>query len=114
MSKKTLSQVLDTAKETGTGLRLDVPENWKQGQTAHSGYTSALLLAAARRRSEDLPPLRSVLINFTAPVTARPDFAVETFRQGRNVTTVNVRALIDGQVAPQGTSSPLAPRRTAM
>ncbi|MBK0328167.1 thioesterase family protein [Rhodobacteraceae bacterium F11138] len=105
MSGKTLSQILDTAEETATGPRFDVPENWKQGRTAYGGFTSALMLAAARGRTTDLPPLRSALINFTAPVSASPEFVVETFRQGRNVTTVNVRALIQQQVAAQGTFS---------
>lgn len=105
MSEMSLSQVLDQAEETENGLRFDVPENWKQGRTAYGGFTSALLLAAACCSGSDLPPLRSALINFTAPVSVPPAFAVETFRQGRNVTTVNVQARIDGKVAAQGTFS---------
>ncbi len=105
MSDKSLSQVLDTAVETKTGPRFDVPENWKQGRTAYGGFAAALMLAAARRGRAELPPLRSALVNFTAPVTAAPEFLVETFRQGRNVTTLNVRASIDGRVAAQGTFS---------
>lgn len=105
MSETTLSQVLDAPDATDDSPRFAVPDNWKQGRTAYGGFTSALLLAAARRVQVDLPPLRSALINFTAPVTASPDISVDIFRQGRNVTTVNTQARIDGKVAAQGTFS---------
>ncbi|WP_425045484.1 thioesterase family protein [Primorskyibacter sp. S87] len=94
-----LSEVLNAAEPLDGGLSFPVPANWTQGRTAYGGFTSALLLAAARRGHEDLPPLRSALINFTAPVAEPPTIRAETLRQGRNVTTVNARAEIGGKVA---------------
>ncbi len=105
MSETTLSQVLDSAVQTDAGPRFDLPENWAQGRTAYGGFTSALMYAAALRFAPDLPPLRSALINFTAPVTAPVVVRVERLRQGRNVTTLNARAELDGEVAAQGTFS---------
>ena len=43
-----------------------------------------------------LPPLRSLQMNFTGPVTGDPVFGVRLLRQGRNVTSVAVEASVDG------------------
>lgn len=82
-----------------------VPEGWAQGRTAFGGFTSAMLMRAARQAVPDAPPLRSVMVNFTAPVTEAPEMTVEILRQGRNVTTLEVKARIGGNVVATGTFS---------
>ena len=79
------------------GYRVDIPAHWKQGRTCYGGLTSALMLAAARRRFEDLPPLRSALINFVGPVTDSPLLTANLERKGRNVTSVSAGAHIGDQ-----------------
>ena len=105
MTDLTLAAAFAAATPTDGGLRYPVPENWAQGRTAYGGFSAAMLLDAARRGQGDLPPLRSALINFTAPVSGQPVVGTELLRQGRNVTTINARAR-DGQaVTAQGTFS---------
>ncbi len=89
----TLAEYLGEA-EVGTA----VPTNWAQGRTAFGGFTAAVLLKAALGGGRDLPPLRSAMINFTAPVTETPETTVEVLRQGRNVTTLDVKARVAGRV----------------
>ncbi|SFK57592.1 acyl-CoA thioesterase [Shimia haliotis] len=96
----TLAEFLEHA-EVGQ----DVPTNWAQGRTAFGGFTSALLLRAALGTSADLPALRSAMINFTAPVTETPDMAIDVLRQGRNVTTLDVKARVAGKVVACGVFS---------
>jgi len=81
----------------GGGYRVDIPPHWKQGRTAYGGLTSALMLAAARKGFDDLPPLRSALINFVGPVTDSPLLTAKVERKGRNVTSVSAGASIGEQ-----------------
>lgn len=103
MSLLTLAEVLDSAEVGEDCLSYPVPENWMQGRTTFGGFSSALMLATIHARHGSLPPLRSALINFTAPIGKAPSIKTEVLRQGRNVTTILARAEIDGQVAALGT-----------
>lgn len=105
MTDATLAEVLNGAESDAGGLRFSVPGNWTQGRTAYGGFTAALLLATAKSASDELPPLRSALINFTAPVSEPPLIASEILRQGRNVTTIATTARNGGKVAATGTFS---------
>lgn len=105
MLNLSLSQVLDNPERVGDQQRFQVPPNWMQGRTTYGGFSSALLLAAARNAVENLPPLRSALINFTAPIGSPPLIETEVLRMGRNVTTVSTRARIDGKTAALATFS---------
>lgn len=80
------------------GISADIPENWRQGRTAYGGLTSALMLAGAKTKFDDLPPLRSALINFVGPVTENPIFRASLERKGRNVTSISATAKIGEQV----------------
>ena len=81
----------------GDGFLVDIPAHWKQGRTAYGGLTSALMLAAAAERFDDLPPLRSALINFVGPVSDSPRLTANLERQGRNVTSISAGAHIGDQ-----------------
>ncbi len=110
MSEPNLSDVLDAVEAREGGLGYPVPANWMQGRTTYGGFSSALLLSAARAQVDDLPPLRSALINFTAPIGTSPTIKSEILRQGRNVTIISARAEIDGNAAAVGTFSFGAPQ----
>jgi acyl-CoA thioesterase len=91
------AEIRDSLHKEGDGYRVDIPANWKQGRTAYGGLTSALMLAAASERFDDLPPLRSALINFVGPVTDSPLLTANVERKGRNVTSVSAGAHIGAQ-----------------
>jgi len=73
------------------GFRAEIPESWRQGRTAYGGLTAGLSLIAAQKQFPDLPPFRSVTVNFIGPVSGDPVFTSRLLRQGRNVTSVRNR-----------------------
>lgn len=73
-----------------------VSDGWRQGRTAYGGVTSALSYAAAKYDFPDAPPLRSAMINFIGPVSGDPVFRSKLLRQGKNVTSVQTDATVDG------------------
>lgn len=83
--------IADGLSQTSEGLRVNIPENWRQGRTAYGGLSAALALEAVLKSHPDLPPLRSALVNFTGPVPANPVYKTQILRQGRNVTTIEVK-----------------------
>ncbi|WP_171121337.1 MULTISPECIES: thioesterase family protein [unclassified Ruegeria] len=105
MSSHTLAEVLESRMPEGDDLRYPVPSEWMQGRTTFGGFSSALMLDAVRTKHQDLPSLRSALVNFTAPIGTSPTIGTEVLRQGRNVTIINARAEIDGKVAAMATFS---------
>lgn len=65
----------------------DLPETWKQGRTAFGGITSALPLAAILNDHGDLPPLRTMQINFIGPAMDTLSVRHKLLRQGKNNAT---------------------------
>jgi acyl-CoA thioesterase len=100
-----MNQTFQTLADQAAIRSPDLPESWKQGRTAYGGLSAALLLARARGDHPELPPLRSALVNFTAPVTASPDIRTEVLRQGRNVTTIYARADVEERAVCTATFS---------
>lgn len=98
-----LTDLLATLSDDGSRLEMPLPPSWLQGRTAFGGLTTALLLEATRRAVPDLPPLRSVLVNFTAPVGGSPRFASTILRRGRNITTISTDALDGDNVLARAT-----------
>ncbi len=80
------------------GYRASIPDNWRQGRTCYGGLTAGLAVAAAELSYENLPPLRSVNVNFVGPVTGDPLFTPKLLRQGRNVTMIEVIATVGDDV----------------
>lgn len=97
MPDATLSQARASLSRQAEGWAAPTPDNWMQGRTTYGGYSAGMLLEATLRNHPDLPPLRSALVNFTGPVTGPFLVTSELLRQGRNVSTVDARARIDGQ-----------------
>jgi len=96
-TSKGWAEIRGSIQSEKDGYRVDIPANWKQGRTAYGGLTSALMLAAANERFDDLPPLRSALINFVGPVTDSPLLTANLERRGRNVTSVSAGAHVGEQ-----------------
>ncbi|MGB1464163.1 MAG: acyl-CoA thioesterase domain-containing protein [Parvibaculales bacterium] len=71
----------------------NLPETWKQGRTAFGGITSALLLAAILNDHDDLPPLRTMQINFIGPAVDELTVTSKILRRGKN--NVTLRAELD-------------------
>lgn len=84
------ADICEGLKANGEAWRASVPQSWRQGRTCYGGLTAGLAYAAATRTFTDLPPLRSVIVNFTGPVGEAPEFTAGILRKGRNMTTVNV------------------------
>ncbi len=57
-----------------------------------------MALRAAQSEFADLAPLRSVMVSFIGPVTQNAVFIPALLRQGKNVTTVSVDVVCDGQI----------------
>ena len=87
----------------GPSFRLDIPDSWRQGRTTYGGLTAGLALSAAQRAFPDLPPLRSVSINFIGPVTGAPILTPILLRRGRNVTSIEVRVNVEDAVVATST-----------
>jgi len=77
-------------------ISCSIPEGWRQGRTAYGGLTAALSYEAAMVAFDDLPPLRSANINFIGPVSGDPHFSSKLLRRGKNVTSLQVDAAVDG------------------
>ena len=84
------------------GEPTQIPEGWRQGRTAYGGLTAGLCLAAIERDFKDLPPLKSMQMTFVGPVPETPHFETRLLRQGRNVTSVEAKAISDDQVCGSG------------
>lgn len=102
MADTSFADSLAAMRAEDDALIAPVSDNWMQGRTTYGGFSSGLLLGAVQKSHPDLPPLRSALINFTGPVSAPPRITTQVQRAGRNVTTVNAMATIDGKTACQG------------
>lgn len=85
-----LPDLLASMREVGDGFATDVPPDWLQGRTAYGGWSAAVALAAALRRWDDLPPLRSAQIAFVGPLGGAVDARPVLLRRGRNAAFVSV------------------------
>lgn len=106
------NEIAKTMSKEGDGYRGAIPETWRQGRTAYGGITAGLSLVAAQTEFPDLPPFRSVTVNFIGPVTGDPIFKSRLLRQGRNVTSVETEGTVDGKVISHCTFIFAAARET--
>jgi acyl-CoA thioesterase len=94
----TLSALLGRMEHDGGAYHSNVPESWMQGRTAYGGYSTALALAAARRKHDDLPPLRSAQIAFVGPLAEELEIKVELLRRGRTAAYVQSDVYAGGRL----------------
>ncbi len=92
------AEIARTMQPEGQGYRASIPDDWRQGRTCYGGLTAGLAVVAAQRSFNDLPPLRSVNVNFVGPVSGDPVFTSKLLRRGRNVTMIDVAAKVGEDV----------------
>lgn len=92
------AEISNTMQPHGEGYLAVIPESWRQGRTCYGGLTAGLAVAAATRRFENLPPLRSANVTFVGPVSGAPVFTPKLLRRGRNVTMIEVSAKVGEEV----------------
>ncbi len=95
-----VSTLFDGITYDETSASLELTPDWLQGRTAYGGWQAALGLRAMEHVLGEPVPLRSLQVNFIAPVppgkvTAR----AELLRRGKSAAQLEARILIDGKVA---------------
>lgn len=84
----------------GNAVTLELTQDWLQGRSGYGGWQAALAVKAMRALLGDELPLRSLQVNFIAPVPAgRVTAYAELLRRGRSVAQLEARILVDGRVA---------------
>jgi acyl-CoA thioesterase II len=80
-------------------ISVKIPSDWSQGRTTFGGVTSALLHSAMRTEIDSARLLRSMNINFVAPVLVDVPITieVEVLREGRSVSQVVAKAIQNNQ-----------------
>lgn len=81
---------------------VDVSEDWMQGRTTYGGLSAAICLTAIEKTFDNLPPLRSVQVNFIGPAGGNVEVKTEVLRRGRSVTYIQATVLCDGKLATHG------------
>ena len=91
----TLAQLTNALAEEGGECRIEAPANWSQGRTLYGGMTAALCFEAAKRLTDDLPPLRSAQFTFIGPASGLLRLRPLLLRRGRNSAMVEVDCRTD-------------------
>lgn len=108
-----LQEMLDQAA-TGT---VHVEEGWGQGRATYGGLVGGLALAALRAQvtADPAPPLRSLTVNFVAPVTPGEATAEAlVLRAGKSATQGQVTLRQEGQPVAAALAAFGAPRASAV
>lgn len=82
-----------------------IPEGWSQGQSTYGGLTAALGLQGVLNANDDLPPLRSALVNFVGPAAGEVVVRTDIVRQGRSMTVAGADLLGERGLATRSTFS---------
>ena len=82
------SHLIDEFLHHQTAAEIETPDGWTQGRTAYGGLTGALMLAAVQSEHDDLPPLRTIQINFVGPASGRIKVSTDILRRGKNTVTI--------------------------
>lgn len=92
---------LSKAHMGGNAVTLELTPDWLQGRSGYGGWQAALAVKAMRAMlgDEDVP-LRSLQVNFIAPVPpGEVTASAELLRRGKSVAQLEARILVNGQVA---------------
>lgn len=87
----TYSETMDAFLASAPDYCVSLADNWKQGRTAYGGLTTTLLLAAIQNDHPDLPPLRSIQVNFVGPAVGDLRVSHNMLRRGKNNVTFEAR-----------------------
>lgn len=81
---KNYSELMQDFRASAPAYKIEVGDNWKQGRTAFGGLTAALLLEAVQNDYPDLPPLRTLQVNFIGPAEGEIQVSHKLLRKGKN------------------------------
>lgn len=99
---RTLKDMLDdaTAQTSGDPV-VTIGTNWGQGRTTFGGLGAVLGVAALRKTVNADRPLRSLLVNFAAPIPTGATVTLnrEILREGGSATVAAVRTEVEGTPA---------------
>jgi acyl-CoA thioesterase len=107
------SALLERAEVGPEGLRVTVPDDWRQGRSIFGGLQLALCLRALRARVPEAP-LRALQATFAAPVTEEVQVRTALLRQGKSATLAEARILDGDATAVLVTGFFGAPRDSAV
>jgi len=85
------STMMESLYKSAPDYAVELPDNWLQGRTAFGGVTTALLLSAVEHHYSDLPPLRTMQVNFVGPAAGTLKVTHKMLRRGKNNVTVEAR-----------------------
>lgn len=85
------TQIMQDFVAQAPSYTIDLPQNWLQGRTAFGGLTSALLYEAIDHHYDDLPPLRTMQVNFIGPATGILTVELKELRRGKNNVTIEAK-----------------------
>lgn len=108
-----LQEMLDQAA-TGT---VHVAEGWGQGRATYGGLVGGLMYSALRAQvvADPAPPLRSLTVNFVAPVApGAAEVDVQILRAGSSATQGLVTLRQEGTVVAAALAAFGAPRESAI
>ncbi len=85
------TQIIESFLASAPNYKISLPANWLQGRTAFGGLTSALLLEAISHHYADLPPLRTMQVNFIGPAIGELSIELNELRRGKNNVTIEAK-----------------------
>lgn len=89
----------DGAKASTSKWSFNITEDWLQGRTTYGGLSAAICLRAIENEFDDLPPLRSMQVNFIGPVAGEVEIEVTLLRRGKSVAYISAEMKANDQVA---------------
>jgi len=85
-----LFKISNTSHNPPNQRPIKIPPPWQQGRTAYGGLLAGLAVQSAENLDDNLPPLRSIMVNFIGPTKGDPIFEPRINRRGKNVTSLSV------------------------
>ena len=95
------TDVLKSVVPHDGGMRVDIPDSWRQGRTAYGGLTAALCLHAARELTGETRALRSAMISFVGPSVEDFTLRAEPLRSGKTISSIASNLYSAGTPATQ-------------
>ncbi len=77
-------------------ISYQVPASWMQGRALYGGLSAALCIDGSQKSFQDLPPLRTMNVNFIGPGSAEVEVRATLLRRGKSVAWIRADLLGDG------------------
>ncbi len=91
---KPFTEILQSSRFVeGRGQRYTLDETWMQGRAIYGGLSTALCLDGVLKQFPDLPPLRSVNVNFIGLGNEEVYVTCSVLRQGKSVAFIQAELI---------------------